>query len=81
MTIRINVNKTIIAKNRKDGKKRPMYRVEFPGGDIWYCQEVVTLGPARFVDGPPLKCGARAYLQTDFEVDMYGAVRYSEIER
>ena len=76
----VHVNKQIIARNRKDGKNRPMYRVQYPDGRTVYAREVTVLGSSKFVEGPRLKCGARAYLTTESDVLLSGACTYQEIE-
>lgn len=81
MTIRIHVNKNIIARNRKDGKNRPMYRIQYPNGKTLYSREVLIPGPSRFVEGPPLECGARAYLETDVDPILYDSCEFAEIEK
>ncbi len=61
----IHVNRQHIAMNAKDGKDRPVYTVK-EGNSTRYAREVHIEGPSRMIyDGTQLKCGARAWIETD----------------
>ena len=74
----IHVNRQHIAMNAKDGKDRPVYTIK-QGGATWYAREVEILGPCRMVyNGEQLKCGARAWIETDSEINMIDKMKFSE---
>lgn len=73
----IHVNRHLIAKNVKDGGNRPVYTVK-RGGTIRYANEVEVLGPSKMVYGDVLKCGARAWIETDSPVNLIGECSYEE---
>lgn len=63
----IHVNRQFIAKNAKDGGKRPVYTLKGPHGTR-YAREVINHGPSKLVyDGTQLSCGARAWIEADWE--------------
>jgi len=81
MTTVIHVNRSLIAKNVKDGKQRPVYTIKRKGR-ITYAKEVQILGPSTLVQSKePLSCGARAWIETDSELGLVGACSFSEIEK
>lgn len=64
MTYIIHVNRQHIAMNAKDGGNRPVYTIK-TGSKTRYAREVLT-GSGRFIyNGSQLKCGARAWFETD----------------
>lgn len=76
----VHVNRQHIAMNAKDGGKRPVYIVrEGVTGKSRYAREVIIHGPSRFVsDGRKLNCGARAWLETEAEVELIDEMTFSE---
>jgi hypothetical protein len=62
---RIHVNRQNIARNAKDGDKRPQWIVQTGSGPI-SCHAVVTYGivAGSTPEDPQLSCGARVYLTT-----------------
>jgi hypothetical protein len=78
----IHVNRHLIAKNRKDGKARPIYAVK-RGGSVTYAHGVSVRGRLTFVDPrheKPLPCGATIYAIADGDVDLVDPVPYSHIK-
>lgn len=70
----IHVNRQHIAMNAKDGGHRPVYTAK-DGGETIYAQAIEIEGKVRLIDPrttPPLKCGARAWLEVE------GSVQYIE---
>jgi hypothetical protein len=62
----IHVNRAHIAANAKDGGKRPVYTIK-EGRRTIYAHGVEIEGKMRLIDPrttPPLKCGARAWIET-----------------
>lgn len=79
MTTIVHVNRQFIAKNAKDGGDRPVYTVKVDGGKPRYGREVIFHGPCRAVyNGTQLKCGARAWLETDYRVTIVDEMSWSE---
>jgi hypothetical protein len=77
MTI-IHVNRQHIAMNAKDGGDRPVYTVK-TGGKTRYAREVHITGPSRLIyNGEQLRCGARAWIETDAEVILLGECSFEE---
>ena len=77
MTI-IHVNRQHIAQNAKDGRDRPVYTVKM-AGETLYAREVEILGPSKLVyDGRQLRCGARAWVETDSPVRLIDEMTYHE---
>lgn len=72
MTTIIHVNRQHLAKNAKDGGNRPVYTVKNgKHGRPRYARAVNINGPSRMVyDGSQLKCGARAWIETEATVDL-----------
>lgn len=62
--VRVSVNGLKIKQNKKDGRRRRIFRRE-QGGKITYHNEVLIPAKAKLVYSPdkPLKCGARAWIQ------------------
>ena len=73
----IHVNRHHIAMNVKDGGERPVYTVK-RSGKVRYAREVEILGPSKMVYGDVLKCGARAWIETDAPVNLIGECSYEE---
>lgn len=66
----IHVNRQHIAMNAKDGGNRPVYTIKFKN-KVRYAREVIINGPSKLVyDGTQLKCGARAWIETDSEIEL-----------
>lgn len=66
----IHVNRQNIGMNAKDSGNRPVYTVKI-GAITRYCREVVIHGPSRLVyDGRQLRCGARAWVEVDPQVNV-----------
>jgi hypothetical protein len=74
----IHVNRQHIAQNAKDGGNRPVYTVK-RGGQTRYAREVEIHGPSKLVyDGTQLKCGARAWIETESEVALVDEMSWQE---
>lgn len=74
----IHVNRHHIAANTKDGLNRPIYSIK-SGNKTRYGREVIIHGPSKMVyDGTSLKCGARAWIETDGPLDIIDEMTYSE---
>lgn len=77
MTI-IHVNRQHIAMNAKDGRDRPVYTIK-DKGRTRYAREVNILGPSRMVyNGTQLKCGARAWIETESPVELLDEMSFKE---
>lgn len=76
----IHVNRQFIAQNAKDGGARPVYTIKQGyTGKARYAREVEILGPSRMVyDGTQLKCGARAWIETESEVKLIDECSFQE---
>jgi len=73
----IHVNRQHIAMNAKDGLNRPVYTIKDKG--IRYAREVLILGPSKLVyDGSQLSCGARAWIETDSELNLIDEMSFEE---
>jgi hypothetical protein len=80
--MQLHINRHILAKNRKDGKKRPVYAIRRPGYTI-YAHGVTIRGTVRFVDprsDPPLSCGATIYAEIEGAVEPVDPCRFTDIE-
>lgn len=79
MTTIVHVNKQNVAMNAKDGGERPVYIVrDGRGGPSRYAREVIIHGPSRFIyDGTQLRCGARAWLETDAEIELIDEMTFA----
>ena len=75
----IHVNRQHIAMNAKDGGNRPVYTVKLNTGKTRYAREVKILGPSTLVyNGSQLKCGARAWVETDSEIELIDEMSFKE---
>lgn len=78
MTKIIHVNRQNIAMNAKDGASRPVYTVKHKG-KTRYARRVLINGPSELVYGEPqLRCGARAWIETDAELTLIGECSFQE---
>lgn len=74
----IHVNRQHIAMNAKDNGDRPVYTIK-DGKRTRYAKEVVINGPSRLVyNGTQLRCGARAWIETDSDIEMIGECSFQE---
>ncbi len=74
----IHVNRQHIAMNAKDGGDRPVYTVK-QAGTTRYAREVSIAGPSRLVyNGKQLKCGARAWIETEAEIELIDEMTFKE---
>lgn len=81
MTKIIHVNRQLIAMNAKDGQKRPVYIVK-EGKTTKYAQEIEINGPSKLVyNGSQLNCGARAWIETNSDINIIGESSFQEIKR
>lgn len=75
----IHVNRQHIAMNAKDGKDRQVYTMK-AGGKTTYAREIEILGPSKLVySGDQLSCGARAWIETEAEVNLIDAATFREV--
>jgi hypothetical protein len=64
--------------NAKDGKNRPVYTIK-DSGKIKYAREVIIDGPSKLVyNGKQLSCGARAWIETDSDIQLIDEMTYTE---
>lgn len=76
----IHVNRQHIAMNAKDGGDRQVYTIK-QNGRIRYASEVIINGPSKLVyDGSQLNCGARAWIETDSELELINETTFSQIK-
>lgn len=74
----IHVNRQHIAMNAKDGGDRPVYTIKL-GKKVVYAKEVEILGPSKLVySGDQLKCGARAWIETDAPLNCINQMTFKE---
>lgn len=74
----IHVNRQHISKNAKDGGNRPVYTIKM-GRKTRYAREVIINGPSRMVyNGKQLSCGARAWIETEADVELIDEMSFSE---
>ena len=74
----IHVNRQHIAMNAKDGKNRPVYTIKDKGKTL-YAREVIINGPSRLVyNGQQLTCGARAWIETDSDIELIDEMTFKE---
>jgi hypothetical protein len=74
----IHVNRQNIAMNAKDGILRPVYTIK-QGSKTKYAREIEILGPSKMVyDGTQLKCGARAWIETDSPLKLIDEMTFKE---
>jgi hypothetical protein len=81
----IHVNRQHIAKNAKDDGNRPVYTIKrrLFGSSHYdnprYAREVEILGPSKLVyNGTQLKCGARAWIETDGPIVLIDEMSFAE---
>lgn len=82
MSTIIHVNRQVLAMNATDGLNRPVYTVKKGyNGKPRYAREVIINGPCRMVyDGRQLKCGARAWIETDSDVELIDEMSFQEVK-
>lgn len=74
----VHVNRSHIAMNAKDGGNRPVYTVK-NGSNTRYAREVIIHGPSRLVyNGEQLSCGARCWIECDYEVSLIDEMSFAE---
>lgn len=74
----IHVNRQHISMNAKDGKDRPVYTIK-TGSKTRYAKEVLIDGPSKMVyNGTQLKCGARAWLETESNITLVDEMTFKE---
>ena len=74
----IHVNRQHVGMNAKDGGNRPVYTIK-TGSKTRYAREVIIQGPSRMVyNGNQLKCGARAWIETESELVLIDEMTYKE---
>lgn len=74
----IHVNRQHIAMNAKDDGNRQVYTVK-QGDVVRYARSVNILGPCRLVyDGVQLKCGARAWIETEADIELVDEATFWE---
>lgn len=74
----IHVNRQHIAMNAKDGGNRPVYTIK-RDGKTRYARAVNILGPSRMIyDGRQLSCGARAWIETEAELELLDEMPFAE---
>lgn len=74
----IHVNRQHIAANAKDGSNRPVYTIK-TGSKTRYAREVSILGPSKMIyNGSQLKCGARAWIETDSDIELVDEMSFGE---
>ena len=74
----IHVNRSHIAKNAKDGGNRPVYTIK-SGSKTRYARQVEIKGPSTMIyDGRQLSCGARAWVETESEIELIDEMTFKE---
>lgn len=77
----IHVNKQHIAMNAKDGGNRPVYTIKRKG-ETRYARQVKILGPCQMIyDGRQLRCGARAWIETEADLILIDEMSFKEARR
>lgn len=77
----IHVNRAHIAANAKDGGNRPVYTIK-SSGRTRYGREVIVHGPSKLVyDGRQLSCGARAWIETDSDIEVIDEMTFQEARK
>ena len=80
----IHVNRHFIAINAKLGQPvLPCYSVK-TGGRNRYGFEINIKGPSKLVDTrtcSQLSCGARAWIETDAQVEIVGEMTFAEVKQ
>lgn len=74
----IHVNRQHIAMNAKDGGDRPVYTIK-NGKKTRYARQVMIDGPSTLVyNGDQLKCGARAWIETEAPLILIDEMNFKE---
>ncbi|MBS3648722.1 hypothetical protein KEU06_08780 [Pseudaminobacter sp. 19-2017] len=74
----IHVNRQFIAFNKRDGGNRPVYTIKI-GGKTRYGRGVDIHGPSIAVYDPTgLKCGAKAWIETEAPITIIDEMSFSE---
>lgn len=74
----IHVNRQHIAMNAKDNGDRPVYTIK-DGKKTKYARQVVIDGPSMLVyNGDQLKCGARAWIETEAPLILIDEMNFKE---
>ncbi len=70
---RIHIRRDKIAKDNKTGKHSLALGVETMGRKKRYGRTVTISGPSMVIYNPkkPLKCGARAWIETHYQVSVW----------
>ena len=70
----IHINRNIIQRNNKHNIEDPVCRVEYEGGIVKYCMEVIISGPSHMIYNPkkPRPCGAKLWIETYADVELVG---------
>jgi hypothetical protein len=77
----IHVNRQHIGMNAKDGGSRPVYTIK-QDGKTRYARQVKIKGPSRLVyDGTQLKCGARAWVETEAPLELIDQMSFKEARK
>lgn len=76
----IHVNQHHIKYNIKNVDQRPVFTVK-QGKKNTYAEKVKILGPCEIVYQPkkPLSCGARAWIETEAEVECVNPTTYQKL--
>lgn len=76
----IHVNRQFISLNAKDDKNRPIYTIK-EGKKTTYARQVKILGESKLVyNGDQLSCGARAWIETDAEIQLIDKMTFKEVK-
>lgn len=74
----IHVNRQHIAMNAQDSGNRPVYTIK-EGSKTRYAREIEILGPSKLIyNGSQLRCGARAWIETDSELNLIDEMTFQE---
>lgn len=74
----IHVNRQHIGMNARDNGNRPVYTIK-DGRRTRYAREIEILGPSKMVyNGSQLRCGARAWIETDSELKLIDEMTFQE---
>ena len=70
----IHINRNVIQRNNKHNLQDPVCRVEYEGGIVKYCMEVIICGPSHMIYNPkkPRPCGAKLWIETYADVELVG---------
>jgi len=78
----IHVNRSFISWNQKNPDKTllPIYTIKTKGHKVArYAREVLVDGPSKMVyDGRQQNCGARAWIETDADIQLVDEMTYNE---